>query len=418
MTVMPSLRLTPEEAQDIASYLITLKKADASYPNAEYLEDPKLKEKGLFWVKHYGCAGCHEIAGLEEEGRIGTELTKEGSKPIERLDFALLTHEAKHEGWYNHKGFFEHKLADPAVYDKGKVKTPLEKLRMPNFKLNQEDITSVTTFLLGSVDSTLPPHYFYNPKDQRKDIREGWWVVKKYNCMGCHQVRIGQKSVLSGLPRYQDPDWKEQLPPTLVGEGARVDPNWLARFLENPAMSQADTDRNGVRSYLKARMPTFSFSDGEIRKLVRFFEALASQAQPYIPTKLEPLTDKERDMARQLFTSTAAPCLKCHATGDPAHDRNATAPNFLLAKERLKPGWTSRWIVEPAMIAPGTSMPSGLFRWDDSRWVFSGPLPDTFHGYDKDHAQLLVRYMFQFTPEEQRRLAGRAPAAPVKMARK
>jgi mono/diheme cytochrome c family protein len=418
MTVMPNLRLTPEEAQDIASYLITLKKADASYPNTDYMEDPKLKEKGLFWVKHYGCAGCHEIAGLEEEGRIGTELTKEGSKPIERLDFALLTHEAKHEGWYNHKGFFEHKLTDPAVYDKGKVKTPLEKLRMPNFKLNQEDITAVTTFLLGSVDSTLPPHYFYNPKDQRKDIREGWWVVKKYNCMGCHQVRIGQKSVLSGLPRYQDPDWKEQLPPTLVGEGARVDPNWLARFLENPAMSQDDTDRNGVRSYLKARMPTFSFSDGEIRKLVRFFEALASQAQPYIPTKLEPLTDKERDMARQLFTSTAAPCLKCHATGDPAHDRNATAPNFLLAKERLKPGWTSRWIVEPAMIAPGTSMPSGLFRWDVSRWVFSGPLPDTFHGYDKDHAQLLVRYMFQFTPEEQRRLASRTPAAPVKMARK
>ena len=28
--------------------------------------------------------------------------------------------------------------------------------------------------------------------------------------MGCHNVQIGQKSVISGLPRYQDPDWKEQ----------------------------------------------------------------------------------------------------------------------------------------------------------------------------------------------------------------
>ena len=123
-----------------------------------------------------------------------------------------------------------------------------------------------------------------------------------------------------------------------------------------------------------------------------------------MPTKLEPLTDKERDMARGLFTSTAAPCLKCHATGDPNHDRNATAPNFLLAKERLKPGWTARWMTDPAMMAPGTSMPSGLFRREGGRWVFAGPVPATFNGYQKDHAELLVRYMFQFTPEEQRRL--------------
>jgi hypothetical protein len=328
----------------------------------------------------------------------------------------LLTHEAKHEGWYDHKGFFEHKLENPAIYDQGKVKTPLEKLRMPNFRLKPDEITAVTTFLLGSVDSTLPPDYFYNPEGQRKDIREGWWLVQKYNCMGCHQVQVGQKSVLSGLPRYLDPDWKEQLPPTLVGEGARVDPNWLTRFLENPAMSSTDLNRNGVRAYLKARMPTFSFSNEEIRKIVRFFEALAGQAQPYIPTKLEPLSEKERDMARGLFTSTAAPCLKCHATGDPAHDRNATAPNFLLAKERLKPGWTTRWMVDPAMIAPGTSMPSGLFRRDGGRWVFAGPVPASFTGYGKDHAELLVRYMFQFSADEQRRLVGRTPATPAKVA--
>lgn len=416
MTVMPNLRLTFEESQDIASYLVTLKKPGASYPAAGYLDDPQLKPKGLALVRHFGCAGCHEISGLEEEGRIGTELTKEGSKPIERLDFALLTHDAKHEGWYTHKGFFENKLKDPAIYDKGKAKAPLEKLRMPNFRLAKEEVVAVTTFLLGSVDSTLPGHYFYNPKDQRKDIRDGWWLVNKYNCMGCHQVRVGQKSVLSGLARYQDPDWKEQLPPTLIGQGARVDPNWLARFLENPAMSTTDVNRNGVRSYLKVRMPTFSFSNEEIRKIVRFFDALSAQAQPYMPTKLQPLTDQEREMARGLFTSKAAPCLKCHATGDPSHDRNATAPNFLLAKERLKPGWTARWMIDPAMMAPGTSMPSGLFRREGGRWVFAGPVPATFGGYQKDHADLLVRYMFQFTPEEQRRLAGRGPASPAKVA--
>ena len=90
MTVMPSLRLTTEEARDIASYLLTQKHADATYAAADFMDDPKLKAKGKALIQHYGCAGCHEISGLEDEGRIGTELTNEGSKPIERLDFALL----------------------------------------------------------------------------------------------------------------------------------------------------------------------------------------------------------------------------------------------------------------------------------------------------------------------------------------
>ncbi len=162
----------------------------------------------------------------------------------------------------------------------------------------------------------MPARYFYNPTDQRQDIIDGWWVVRKYNCMGCHKVHVGQTTMFDAMTKYQDPDWKDQKPPTLIGEGARVNPEWLMRFLNNPALSETDTNRDGVRQYLKARMPTFSFSDGEIRKLVRFFEALSSQAQPFIAEKLEPLTEQERTMARQLFTSEGAPCLKCHMTGD------------------------------------------------------------------------------------------------------
>jgi cytochrome c551/c552 len=411
MTPMPSLRLTEDEARDIASYLETRKRPGAPlYANADYLDDPKLKAKGQFLVRYYGCAGCHEIAGLEEEQRIGTELTKEGSKPIERLDFALLGHDAERDGWYTHKGFFEHKLENPAVYDQGKEKAKLDKLKMPNFNLSKPEIDQVTTFLLGSVDPTIPARYQYNPGDQRRDIIEGWWVVRKYNCMGCHQVHVGQTTVFMTLPRYQDPDWKDQRPPTLIGEGARTNPQWLMGFLNNPSLTDdpKEMDRDGVRRYLHARMPTFYFSDDEIQKLVRFFGAMSSQASPYIADRLEPLTDQERTMARQLFSSEGAPCLKCHATGDPKHDAHATAPNFLLAKERLKPGWARRWMLDPAMMSPGTAMPSGLFREEEGREVFAGPTPASFNGYTKDHAQLLVRYMFQFTPEELTRLRASA----------
>jgi len=433
MTVMPSLRLAPEDAEDIATYLISQKKQEpSSYAEASFMDDPNLKEEGKKWVRFYGCAGCHEIAGMEEEGRIGTELTFEGSKPIERLDFALSTEPSQRGGkdsepikdkedlarlpdgpankpWYNHKGFFEHKLSEPNIYDQGMVKGETEALKMPNVHLTKEQVLDLTTFLMGSQETSLPASYQYKPGDARHDIQEGWWVIKKYNCMGCHQFIPGQQTILMGLKQYQDA--QEQLPPKLLTEGARVDPEWLRKFLSNPALSTTDTNRNGVRPYLKVRMPTFSFSDNELRKLVRFFEALSQQPLPYIPEQVPVLTTKENDMARSLFSSTAAPCLKCHATGDPAHDKIATAPNFLLARERLKPDWVERWITDPQAVSPGTSMPSGLFKQVNHQWVFAGPTPSTFNGYDGDHRKLLTDYIFQLTPEEQRRVAASMPRA-------
>jgi cytochrome c551/c552 len=427
MTVMPSLRLSIEDAQDIATYLMGQKKKEqSSNGDVSFMDDPNLKKEGEKWVRHFGCAGCHEISGFETEGRIGTDLTVEGSKPIERLDFALYTEIAKRGGkgsepitnpedlarlpegpakseWYNHKGFFEHKLAQPEVYDKGKTKTEEEKLRMPNLHLTKEQVRAITTFLLGSEETSLPASYQYKPGDYRHDIQEGWWVVRKYNCMGCHQFVPGQETVLMGLQQYKDV--QEQLPPKLLTEGARVDPEWLRKFLSNPSLSTTDTNRNGVRPYLKVRMPTFSLSDNELRKLVRFFVALQQQPLPYIPEQVPMLTAKENDMARSLFSSTAAPCLKCHATGDATHDKTATAPNFLLAKERLKPDWVERWIIDPQAISPGTAMPSGLFRRESEHWVFSGPVPSSFQGYDRDHSKLLVDYIFQLTADEQRRVA-------------
>jgi len=477
MTVMPNFRLADQDARDIATYLFSLS-APPSYPDASFMDDPNLKDKGQALIKQYGCAGCHEIRGFEEEQRIGKELTVEGATPIERLDFALLTKSAEeghdplklhgeHEEkpWYNHRGFFEHKLAEPGIYDQGKEKDPKDRLRMPKPFLTPEWRTALTTFLLGSVGiegSNVPRSLFYDPQDQRRqDVQAGWWVIKKYNCMGCHQIQVGQRSVLMDVPYYQTPEGKDLLPPRLTSEGARVDPNWLLRFLHDPSLSdqkaaattaqqapgatpvaspspgpngsaaangpeknpgssdagrlmpQPGLDRNGVRPYLKARMPSFNFSPNELQTLVRFFMALSGQQEPYIKEPLEPLSEEEKLVARQMFTS-GTPCLKCHITGEPTHDAKAIAPNFILAGERLKPDWTFRWLLDPAQISPGTAMPSGLFRKEGDRWVINLPNPpESANRYTHDHAQLLVRYMLLMTPDEQRRLLATAPVKPA-----
>ena len=484
MTVMPNFRLSETDARDIATYLFSLS-SPPQYDAASFMDSPELKEKGHALIKQYGCAGCHEIKGFEEEQRIGKELTVEGATPIERLDFALLTKKAEegvdplklHSGlsneqapaqkdeekpWYNHKGFFEHKITEPSIYDQGKEKDPKDRLRMPRPYLTPEWRTALTTFLLGSVGSegsNVPSSLFYNPQDtRRQDIQNGWWVIKKYNCMGCHQVQVGQRSVVMDLPFYQTPEGKDLLPPRLTSEGARVDPSWLLKFLHDPSLSgektpaeqaatdkaaqaasganasptktqnaaasnvpstgghlksQPGLDRNGVRPYLKFRMPTFTFSPNELQTLVRFFMAMSGQQEPYIKEPLQPLSEQEKLVARQMFTS-GTPCLKCHITGEPTHDARAIAPNFLLASERLKPEWTFRWLLDPSQISPGTAMPTGLFRKEGDRWVINLPNPPaSANEYHDDHARLLVRYMMLMTPDEQKRLLATAPVVPA-----
>ena len=506
MTVMPNLRLSEQDARDIATYLFSLSAPQAG-SDVSYMDDPKLAEKGKAEIKQYGCAGCHEIKGFEEEQRIGKELTTEGATPLERLDFALLTQDAeygrepkgadgqrlvvhkdergkeiKETEWYNHRGFFEHKLSDPSVYDRGKSKylEPKDRLRMPKPYLTESWRTGLTTLLLGSQGAegaNVPASLFYNPQDSRRqDIQNGWWVIKKYNCMGCHVLQPGQQisaynnageplmvtgTVLSSLPFYQST--KEYLPPPLTSEGARVDPDWLMKFLKDPSLMQAGEkpstpssssaapasspkanaspnaaaspvakpavttandqsngkllpqwglNRNGIRPYIQVHMPTFNFSPNELRVLVRFFMAVSSQNDPYIKEPMVPLTESEKSIARTMFVS-GTPCLKCHITGDPAHDAKAIAPNFLLASQRLKPDWVFRWILDPAQIAPGTAMPSGLFVKDKEkdRWVVNLPaMPSDVAGYHDDHARLVVRYMFMMTPDEQKRLLAASPA--------
>ena len=470
MTVMPDFRLSEQDARDVATYIFSLS-SPPQYDNASFMDNPDLKEKGRLMIKQFGCAGCHEIKGFEEEQRIGKELTVEGATPIERLDFGLhakdaeeghdpanLHEDRKGKSWYNARGFFEHKLNDPKFYDDGKEKAEPDQLRMPQPYMIPEWRTALTTFLLGSVGAegaNVPSTLFYEPQDQRRqDIQNGWWVVKKYNCMGCHAIQPGQRmvvlakdgkeeyldgSVLMNLPQYQA-DLKELLPPRLTSEGARVNPEWLLRFLHDPSLGEGKSgaapaqtsaanpgaadqsngklveqpgmNRNGVRPYLQARMPTFNFSPDELQTLVRFFVALSGQDTPYIKDKLEPLTSQEGLVARQIFTSVS-PCLKCHITGEPTHDAKAIAPNFLLAGERLKPEWTFRWLRDPLQISPGTAMPSGLFKMEENRWVVKSAAPKEVNDYHGDHAWLLVRYMFLMTPDEQQRLLSTTPVAPA-----
>ena len=418
--VMPNLRLTMDEARHVASYLMTLKSDSPIDPNLDtsYLTNAGLLEEGDRLIKHYGCAGCHEIGGLEDEGRIGTELTAWGAKPIERLDFGLHTHEAEkgldEEGnkigkWYNHKGFAERKLRTPDFYEKGKhFQSHYEALRMPNFHLSEDEISALTTFLLGSVEPNYHVSTEMGAKQEgaRKDITEGWWIAQKYNCLSCHKMRAEDKPSYWQMPRFEAMEQAsgseairvmKDRPPSLIGIGARLDPEWLAEFLRNPALSDTDLHRNGVRSYVETRMPTFDLSEREIAKLIRFFRALSEQPETNLPQPVKSFTgpdDPDLAIAKGIVEQA---CNKCHDVATFTKDWGNTPGAPLQHAHRLNRTWIKEWLIDPTvMIVPLTGMPS-LFTWNETeqRWILTGDasVKDLVDRYKGDHVELLQRYL-------------------------
>ncbi|MFT7616482.1 MAG: cytochrome c551/c552 [Planctomycetota bacterium] len=368
--VMPNLRLSEEDSRNVATYLKGRTGSGVSYEVVDKLDDKDFALEGKKLISHYGCAGCHTINQFENEGRIGVELTKEGSKPKERLDFGRLEHGFKRAHRYTHKAFFEEKLRNPGVFGKGKVyedPEQLDRLKMPNFGLDETQIVALSTLLLGSVESEIPDAFKYNPDERGQAIQKGWWVIKKYNCIGCHQIEPSVNPSVWDLPydQYQltDKSGKKKTdmrPPSLVGIGFRTNPKWLAEFLRNPTQTHEPLYGNGLRGYLQIRMPTFRMSEGEIQTIVKFFGALDSQSTPYVAPDLAPLTAKEKVMAGNVFREVN--CNSCHAIGDEERDAKigVFAPNLVWAGRKLRSDWTTRWLANPLKLLPGTNMPSNF----------------------------------------------------------
>ena len=419
-TRMPSLRLSDDEARDIATYLTSLK-SDRKWPTATWLDDPDRFEKGKTLVVFFGCAGCHEIRGLESERGIGTELTKEGSKPLDRLDFGHHTTAAKRgeeilpdwtsadgvkvfepevgKHWYRPRGYFMHKLAKPDVYDVAKYfEDRTLRSRMPQFRLTAVELQDLTTFLMGSVESKIPQSVMYNPDDDGQAVRDGWWVVQRYNCEGCHTVVPGQVPDFQKLPWWAPDEKKDRVfPPTLVGEGFRVRPDWMPHFLNDPSLGGGTARPRSLRRHLDVRMPTYSFTEDEVSKLVQFFEGEAGQPAVYQVPQVPKLTAAERKGAEAIWAPTGMNCLQCHLTNDKeTPDAETKAPHLGYAKSRLKPEWMYRWIPNPPAMQPWTSMTVNFKREREgderSRWVYFAPLP----GLDAvkiDHVDLMIRWI-------------------------
>jgi len=503
-TAMPNLRLTDKEAWDITAYLLQGKDAEwegLPEPKAddaildqiavEYIaptssddfargEVAKWRAEGgaakveLFvgekLFSRYGCAGCHLVPGHYDDKGVGTELTYEGLKELSKFDFGFEEWPENPDRIPNTRhDWFRAKLHDPRVFDRMprvehvggvarvvafdmKVKPPADKLKMPNFHLDETQIELVTQFLMGlredGIDESMKRTLTADEKVQEVASR----LMTERNCMGCHQigqlsrpVPIDEDTVSQNLWMAQPliADGKEVLstgawlsdeifdpweqedadtleffeahkpegpalvfghgeggigtfineaamrPPILRGEGAKTQPDWLFNFLINPFI---------VRTHVNVRMPTFGFTEEQSTALVRWFAAHANQPWPF-SADAGAAADPDKIAAGQKRFEKLG-CNQCHPAGTklPSNpDKSNWGPDLGLARARLKSQWIHDWLRDPQGIQPGTKMPS-----------FFGQMKDgEYNAFEKDYEQQIAE-LKQFLKH-----MDQAPSAPV-----
>jgi mono/diheme cytochrome c family protein len=407
-TRMPNLRLGDDEASHITAYLLqdrneafeamplpqvdesdvdelvidfltrTMRRSQAEEKLSSLGLEEKFEMVGHRMLRQQGCFGCHAIQGFEEEKPIGTELTKEGQKELDKFDFGFV-HDIEH----SRQGWLFQKLKEPRSFDRGKVKMYHEKLRMPDFGFTDEQAEALVTFLLSSreIDIPLEMQRMLNLKEA--EIEAGRVLVSKFNCQGCHTLDDVEGRIRS---LYDD---LGKAPPVIEGEGAKIQETWLFHFLKHPSL---------IRPWLKIRMPIFDFSDEEADALVKYFSNLDDQKISFAREKVE-ATKQELSIGRDLFTQLK--CIQCHQPGEAqALSASFLAPNLVITKDRLKPAWVIEWLKDPQELQAGTMMP-GFFPDGET------PIPDKLDGDASKQIKAIRDYLWHFTEEEEQIVTGK-----------
>jgi mono/diheme cytochrome c family protein len=161
---------------------------------------------------------------------------------------------------------------------------------------------------------------------------------------------------------------KTRAPPTLEGEGARVQPSWLVAFLRRPQT---------LRPWLAIRMPDYGLGEDEARAFAAYFAALAG-----VPASDEAAAPAAAELTAQGLRRFAHyKCMQCH----PAHagaelpagvDHEDLSINLGLARSRLRPSWMRAFLASPKTIVGMQTRMPGVFYSADGAPKVERPTED------------------------------------------
>ena len=309
---------------------------DARATLARWNPQQKQIELGQRAINRYGCFSCHDIKGFEKAQAIGTDLSEEGSKLVSRLDFAFVS-EIPHT---SKLAWFETKLHDPRVFDRGRELPPLDKLRMPNYDFADEEVERLVdgdhelptgNSTAGRAAGALGPQ---RPAGQRADARQPHGTASR-----CHIIETTGGEYLNLVAD------SSLGPPRLTPEGARVQPDWLYAFLREPIT---------IRPWLDVRMPTFGLNDADLNGVIRYFGSISNTIGPFQTHEIA-LTRNDQAVGKELFDLLR--CQQCHVLGTIPKDQPTAnlAPDLRMAPDRLNPDWIDAVVEDRRRLPAGTA---------------------------------------------------------------
>jgi len=338
---IPKLDITEVDTNHIIAYLTTLK------DNAEILEaetmtlDGASVENGKDLVERYGCYGCHQIDGFEEKPVPSMDVAETAKKTAQEISFG------DSEIPRTKLDYIFHSIKTPRF--NATEDTPL---KAPEFKLDEGEAETLTTFYLNNYNHPLPERYQVAALKGRHAGQAGELIVTERNCRGCHMF---EEDVKSRIDEFIE--MKTYVPPRVVGEGEKVQPKWAAEYLKKP---------EPMRPWIKMRMPDFAFSDEQAQTMIEYFSVKADSPEnarlPYtMPIKKEDIPQIQIDMGE--YRLGFDKCMQCHPVsidgGLPEDvELEDLSINLMLSKERLRFEWIKNFMKNPDKYAgTGTKMP-------------------------------------------------------------
>jgi hypothetical protein len=221
------------------------------------------------------------------------------------------------------------------------------------------------------------------------------------------------------------------LPPPLLGEGNKVQTEWLYEFLLEP---------HKIRPAVLMRMPKFNMSSQEATDLANYFAAKDNASYPYeadpatdlgrlreedakyreqvqaTPEAERPRGDGRFDHVMNIVTSSNY-CVQCHIVGDfePKTSDRAKAPDLSVVNARLRPDYLKRWIANPKQILPYTPMPVNVkYNAQDPKFL-GGVEQKLYRGTSLEQLDALVDLLmnYQVYTKERAPVAELVPTAPA-----
>ncbi|MDI1311839.1 c-type cytochrome [Prosthecobacter sp.] len=304
---MPDMRLSAQEASDIAAYLHIGRVAEKAEARAALKIPRQGAEKGRKIFQEMNCVACHKLDSPVTATATPTQPMKDLS-----ADLGCLA-EKQPSG-------------------------------TPRFDLNDLEKRALKLALALVQKGDAPKLTAHEKVD---------WQMTRLNCYACHD-RDGKGGPEDPRAQYfgvndsgaESLGQLGNLPPNLDKVGRKLTRGWFEKILWGKDGS--------VRPYMDTRMPSFGSEQTEM--MIAWLNAADALEKP-LEIDVSGLAKHHRaEAGRQLLGAKGLACVACHGL----KDRKSLGPPVIRLThtvERLQPEYFKELLLNPQVTQPGTVMP-------------------------------------------------------------